>query len=529
MDDNFRIPGEVAGQRVLVASGQPAAWVEECRLRGAREIVAAEVEDASLACLLSHRRFDIILIEVTFSGNDTGTPSQLDAVTQRLERAGFGNLDLVPAHHAGNLAVAARVDPSPSDPPSRLYALHYEEHLGAVEIVQAHRLWGRRYDPPPCRPSARVFGGTKIRVGFVSQDLRRNHPVLFFLRPLLKHLDSGRIEVVLYSATPEPDGATEQLRRLALLRHIAPLSDAGAAQLIRMDGVDVLVDLCGHLKNSRLAIFAHRPAPVQLSWLAYPNTSGLSAIDYRLTDAVADPPCRPAALDAGDPVLRLRSCFLCYEPPPDCPPVSALPASFQNYVTFGVFNNPAKIAPLALRTWARILQRMPSVRLLFHHGISSYHDANGEDRRRITRALLDCAINPERFSFVGNVSFLTGLELYSKADIALDTFPYNGTTTTCESMWMGLPVVHLAGESHVARVTTTLLHHARMPRLIASSVDEYVEVAINLASDLESLARFRASARAMLSRSPLLDYAAFARDFEKLVAEGLAAVTQRKA
>ena len=236
---------------------------------------------------------------------------------------------------------------------------------------------------------------------------------------------------------------------------------------------------------------------------------------------MADPETRPAEWDAADPVLRLPGCFVTYAPPADLIP-SALPALLQPYVTFGVFNNPSKITNGALEAWVRILERTPQSRLLFHHGISTYDLPDGADQTRIARRLQERGLTADRYRFVGGLSpFRANLEVYGEADIALDTFPYNGTTTTCESLWMGLPVIHYEGRSHVARVTTTLLEHAGLGRWICATVDEYVERAVMAASDLDALASYRASARATLMRSRLFDHAGFARDFEGAVRRAL--------
>jgi protein O-GlcNAc transferase len=450
------------------------------------------------------------VLVVRGSDDDGGAPYE---ALLRLERAGLRGIEWTEGTPA---SLIAYVKATPPASPPRLYALHYDETANPVAVAETHRAWGRQCDPPPPRPSRSGSKGRPLKVGFLSQSFRGRHPILFFLVPLLAHLDRRQIEPVLYSTTGQ-DQLASVVEGLAPVFSVGALSDQAIARVIRTHEVDVLVDLCGHYAGSRLLVFAHRPAPVLLTWLAYPNCSGLSAVDYRLSDDISDPFSRPAALDALDPVLRLNGPFVTYEPPSDAPAVSELPALLNSRVTFAIFNNPAKIAPRALALWARILDRVPGARLLFHHGISTYDDPNGPDRRRIADALAGNGIGAERLSFTGCLSYLASLELYGGADIALDTFPYNGTTTTCESLWMGLPVVHLKGDSHVSRVTTSLLTHAGLPDLIGANAQEYLDIAVHLAQNRNALALLRAGMRQRLRRSRLLDHASFARNFENVV------------
>jgi predicted O-linked N-acetylglucosamine transferase (SPINDLY family) len=300
---------------------------------------------------------------------------------------------------------------------------------------------------------------------------------------------------------------TQQLRtHLDGWRSLVGLSDAQAAELIRQDRIDLLVDLAGHSAGNRLPVFARKPAPVQATWLGYPNTTGLDTVDYRLTDALADP-VGQTDLHYSEALIRLSPCAWCFAPGASLP----VAARREGPVTFGCFNNFAKVTDPLLALWGRILQAAPDSRLLLKaRGLSSE-----TARLRVRQHLGALGIAPERLELRGYTPDHRGhLALYAQMDIALDTFPYHGTTTTCEALWMGVPVVTLAGSAHVSRVGVSLLCNAGLPELVAATPEDYVRLATGLASDRQRLAELRHTLRHRMEQSPLMDAPRFARDIE---------------
>jgi predicted O-linked N-acetylglucosamine transferase (SPINDLY family) len=288
------------------------------------------------------------------------------------------------------------------------------------------------------------------------------------------------------------------------------MPDAEAADLIRADEIDVLVDLAGHSNGNRLMVFARKPAPVQVTYLGYPGTTGLSAIDYRITDAFADPPGMTEGHHS-EKLIRLAGCAWCYGPDSQNVP-SESPATQSGVVTFGCFNNLAKVNDRTLGLWARILDAVPGSRLL----LKSIGFLSMDARRRVRESLCSqSGIGEERLDIRGpEDSHESHLALYREMDIALDTFPYHGTTTTCEALWMGVPVVTLAGRTHVSRVGVSLLTNVGLPELIAESEDDYVRMAVELARDVERLVSYRSNLRDGMLGSQLLDAPSFAREIE---------------
>ena len=405
---------------------------------------------------------------------------------------------------------AARQRPDLPVPASNLLmALNYTKDRTPAEMLAAHRDWAGRFAVPPATPFGPRRPG-RLRVGYVSSDLR-THSVAYFLEPLLAHHDRDRVEIFCYSNTRQGDETTERLR--ALSDHwipIAPLDDRAAAARIRADGIDLLVDLGGHTGHSRLAVFAHRAAPAQVSWLGYPNTTGLATMDYRLTDAIADPPGQTDAFHS-ERLVRLARGFLCYRPPAGGPALAPPPCREQGVVTFGSFNHPAKLSDETVRLWADLLARVPRSRLLLKYRI--FEDA--ATRQFHQGRFAAAGLASDRLELVGHIDAAHGhLAAYGRVDIALDPFPYNGTTTSCEALWMGVPVVTLAGTRHAGRVGASLLHRVGLDEFVADDAASYVAVAAALATDPDRLALLRSGMRERLAASPLLDGAGFARSVE---------------
>jgi len=388
---------------------------------------------------------------------------------------------------------------APGDPAtasSSLYALSYDDALPAADLREAHRDWGRGHPPPP-RPR-RSASRARIKVGYVSGDFCR-HSCASVLAAVLPHHDRAAFEIVAYSNTPREDATTATLKaHLDGFVRIVGEGDAALAARVASDGVDVLVDLSGHTQGNRLGLFARRAAPVQLSWLGYPASTGLAQIDARVTDAIAD----PEGPDADAPLVRLPDGFLAFVPP-DVPP----PAREAGPPTFASFNNVAKLGPRTVACWAELLRAVPEARLLLK--ALSFEDPGVAARYR---GLFEGhGIDPARVEFVGWIGDPGGhLALYSRVDAALDPFPYNGTLTTLEALWAGVPVVTLAGDRHAARVGASILTRIGRADLVAADEDAYVRLAAaTLAKGVD-----RAAIRAALAASPLMDGARLARGLE---------------
>lgn len=384
-----------------------------------------------------------------------------------------------------------------------LYSLNYDPAQSPAAIAQAHRHWGQSFGPSsPLRlPAQPRHSQRPLRIGYVSPDFRR-HSVAYFIEPLLAHRSEARFETVCYANSAIADAVTERLRRLADHWHrVFSLSDAQLTALIAKDNIDILVDLAGHTAGNRLGVFARKPAPIQVTYLGYPHTTGLSAIDYRLTDAQVDPPGATDA-DYTEELVRLPQGFLCYQPPVEAPPVANLPAQQTGQITFGSFNHLPKITPAVVSLWAQILKAIPQSRIV----LKARWFGDPQTRDRYGALFADGGIAPSRVQLVGHIPDLNQhLAYYSHIDIALDSFPYNGTTTTCEALWMGVPVITLAGQTPAGRVGLSLLTTVGQPELIAATPEMYVELARRLASDLPQLAQRRRTLREQVAASPLCD------------------------
>jgi predicted O-linked N-acetylglucosamine transferase (SPINDLY family) len=393
-----------------------------------------------------------------------------------------------------------------------LLCMNYDIRLSKAQLVEAHRAWDQRYGVATL-PAAHANDRNvrrRLKVGYVSPDFRQ-HAVAFFLEPLLRSHDRQKVEVFCYAEVMTPDATTERLKRLAdgWLETVG-MPVASLAERIQLDGIDILVDLAGHTAHNRLTVFARKPAPIQVTWLGYPNTTGLKAIDYRLVDAVTDPE-EEADAWASETLIRLVDGFLCYGAPHDAPEPAAPPCLAAGTVTFGSFNNPSKLSAATLDTWAMLLARLPDARLL----LKGEWFADPATCELFRNRLGSRGIVAERIELVPMLADTAAhLGLYNRIDIALDPFPYNGTTTTCEASWMGVPVITLRGDRHAGRVGASLLTQLGLTELIADSVEEYVEIAVALAVDQARLGELRRSLRPRLATSSLGDAAAFARKIE---------------
>jgi len=391
-----------------------------------------------------------------------------------------------------------------------VYALHYRPDFDAATIAEEHRRWNRQHAEPlkPCIQPYANDGNSdrRLRVGYLSADFR-DHVVARFILPLLANHDHRALEVFAYAQVSAPDTVTQRLRaHTDAWRSLVGLTDTQAAELIRQDRIDILVDLGGHTGGNRLLVFAHKPAPVQVTYLGYPNTTGLSTMDYRLTDAYADPPGQ-TELYHSEQLFRLSPCAWCF-PPLESPPVTVRQ---EGPITFGCFNNFAKVTQPMLKLWGRVLWAVPESRLL----LKSLALGCLSVRQKVQQQFAAWGIDCRRLDLHGQEDgYDRHLALYGRMDIALDTFPYHGTTTTCEAIWMGVPVVSLAGSSHVSRVGVSLLNNIGLPELVADSEEQYLQIAVNLANDLPRLQQLRSTLRPRMQASPLMDAPRFARNIE---------------
>lgn len=394
-----------------------------------------------------------------------------------------------------------------------LLMLHYLPIDAAEEVRRQHLAWGARHADPAffaAKRPLRRSPHSRLRVGYVGADFI-NHSVAYFVEPVLAHHDREAFEVYCYANQLREDEVTRRLRSNAdHWRTVAGMNDDELAQRIIHDEIDILVDLSGHTAGNRLPAFARRPAPVQITWIGYPDTTGMRQMDYRITDALADPPGDTERYHS-EQLIRLDGCFCCYQPPARAPQVAPLPSFETGIVTFGSFNNPRKINDRVIEAWSKILHAVPGSRLLMKGEGLEYPDA----RVRFLESFATRGIDPARLGFAGREpSTAAHLGRYAQVDVGLDAFPYNGVTTTCEALWMGVPVVALAGRTHFGRTGVTLLTHAGLPELIGSTLDEYVEKAVRLARDRTALADLRVALRSRLQASRLLDAKVHARDVE---------------
>lgn len=398
---------------------------------------------------------------------------------------------------------------------SLLFSMNYVSDLQPEAAHAAHAEFGNRHEAPHREAAALPHANIpdterRLRIGYVSGDFRY-HSVASFLEPVLAQHDRARFEVYCYSCSSAADDMTRRLQGYAdHWRNIAGMSDEEAAQCIREDRIDILIDLAGHTANNRLLTFARKPAPVQVAYLGYPNTTGLTTMDYRLTDAQADPEGCTEHLFT-ERLIRLPRVFLCYRPSEGAPPLVAPPVVETGRITFGSFNALSKITPEVVACWSRILRALPKARLILKN--SSLRDE--ATCRRYLDLFSREGIAPGRLDLLSwTASASEHLVLYWRVDIALDPFPYNGTTTTCEALWMGVPVITLAGRTHAGRVGVSLLNSVGLDDLVADSPDRYVELAVQLARQPERLTSLRRELRECMAASPLCDAPVFARDLE---------------
>ncbi len=393
-----------------------------------------------------------------------------------------------------------------------LLCLCYDPASTAAGILEESREWDRRLGASQSF-SIRAQPGRddvekKLRVGFVSADFCEHVAGYSFL-PFFQHHDRSRFEILGYSNVQCSDAMTERFRgHASLWRNLAGFSDGDAAALIASDAVDILVDLAGHTNRNCLPIFARKPAAVQATYLGYCGTTGLSAMDYRVSDPYFDPPGSDLSCYSEETV-RLSRSYWCYEPMRPVPEgTPALPSRVNGYVTYGCLNKFAKVSGAAQDLWVRILQATPQSRLILNAPI-------GRSREAVRRRFAAGGIDAERLEFAAKQSWDDYLRTWQRCDVALDPFPFGGGITSCDALWMGVPVVTLAGATSVGRGGSSILHNIGLPELVAETPEQYVEIAVRRAGDPVALEELRGGLRGRMERSPLRDGPGFARDFEE--------------
>jgi predicted O-linked N-acetylglucosamine transferase (SPINDLY family) len=389
------------------------------------------------------------------------------------------------------------------------YALNYHPTRSASEIFEEYRQWNEQH--------ARQFSSNipawannperqkRLRVGYVSSDFR-NHSVIHFVAPLIEQHDKSRFELFCYYNHSAHDAETARI--IAAVEHWIPckhLSDEQLARRIREDSIDILVDLSGHTSGNRLLTFARKPAPVQVSWLGFGYTTGLTAIDYFVGDNVFTPPGSESLFS--ESLYRLPRAAWCYQPPQSATDPGPLPAERNGYVTFACLSRTERINERMIAAWAEILRRLPTARLR----LDSHNLSDADMRAGIEAKFLSLAVPKEQLQ----IGFTSPVwDVYREVDIALDCFPHNSGTTTFEALWMGVPVITLADRPSVGRLGASILNYIGKPQWIASDSSDYINRAVSLAQDLPQLARARAALRQNMRESPLLDQTGFIRDME---------------
>ena len=393
-----------------------------------------------------------------------------------------------------------------------IYTSLYQPGVGLEAILAASRTWSRMHADcfKAAWPSRQVSprAGARPRLGFVSSDFR-SHVVGRLMIPVLEALGRVGHDFICYSNHPAEDALSERFKAVAAAwRPISGLDDDAAAARIRDDGIDILIDLNGFTADNRLPVFARKPAPLQITWLGYPATTGMEAMDYLFADHVQV----PEGADAGyqEKIIRLPDGYHLYRPIPEAPEVGPSPAAANGFVTFGSFNGVQKLSEPAVELWSRILRRLPSSRLRLK--APGFNDEATQQRYRTLFA--GHGIGGERLDFAGRTSPAAHMLAMTGVDIALDSFPYTGGATTVDTLWMGTPVITLPGETMGNRLSAGYLSAAGFPEGIARDADDYVERAVGLAVDTPRLASLHATLRTTMAASPLCDETRFVRSFE---------------
>ncbi|MGA2582578.1 MAG: tetratricopeptide repeat protein [Tepidisphaeraceae bacterium] len=408
---------------------------------------------------------------------------------------------------------AIEVDPTHVMAHSNLiFGMYFQSDATPRQIHGEQKRWSDRF-AKPLAESIKPHDNDRspdrrLRIGYVSADFRA-HPVACFLLPLFPNHRPEEVEIFCYSGVRRSDEITERLRGFSHhWRDATKLPDAELAETIRADKIDILIDLGLHTAENRLLMFARKPAPIQMTWLGFPGATGLSTIDYRITDPYLDPPGESDEFYT-EKSLRLPSTAACYQPMIETPPVGPLPAASNGFVTFGSFNNFAKLSAPCIELWIRILQSVENSRLLIKAQPGSHIEA-------LRTRFENSGIEKDRLEFLGRAGPDEYFPLFDRMDICLDSFPYCGQTTTCDALWMGVPVVSLSGPTSAARAGKSILSNVGLPELIAEDAEQYLSIAKKLANDIPHLIDLRKTLREKMQSSPLTDGPRFAKDLEAI-------------
>jgi protein O-GlcNAc transferase len=398
---------------------------------------------------------------------------------------------------------AVQISPNSAAADSNLvFYLQFKEGTSTESLARELARWNDQHAAKFARKTPHANDrnpNRRLRVGYVSPDFRK-HCQSFFTAPLLSNHDHQQFEIYCYSSVGNPDATADRLRKYAdHWRECVDKSNAEMAEMIAADQIDLLVDLTMHMANGRPTVFARKPAPVQVAWLAYPGSTGLAAMDYRISDPYLD----PDGAKYCEQTIQLPETFWCYEPEQD-PPVHEAPALRNGFITFGCLNAPRKISDGTLRLWGRVLAEVPNSRLILLV-------PDGPTRQRV---LQKTGTGPDRILFENHQPRREYLETYHRIDIGLDTIPYNGHTTSLDSMWMGVPVITRLGNTVAGRAGWSQLNNLNMTDLAAKTDDEFVKIAADLSHDLPRLTQMRARLRGRMKSSPLMDGMKFARNME---------------
>jgi predicted O-linked N-acetylglucosamine transferase (SPINDLY family) len=421
-----------------------------------------------------------------------------------------GLLDEAIAEHR----LAIQCDPHHAGLHSNLiYTLNFHPAYDAARLFDEHLTWAASHAesltyPGLPHPNTRD-AERRLRIGYVSPHFF-DHAVNFFSQPILASHDHTRFEVFCYSDVERIDDTTRAIQKLAdHWRDVKGRTDEDVAGQVRADQIDILVDLTGHISGGiRMLMFARKPAPIQVTYLGYQSTTGMTAMDYRLTDSYADPPEQTDPFHT-ERLERLPTSFFCYQPSSYAPPVGPQPAEHNGFITFGSINAFIKVTPQVLETWAEILLQLPTAHLLIRA------DMSPSLQQRLTAAFSNLGIAPERLELVNRLPRPRYLELIDRLDIALDPFPFNGHTTTCDCLWQGVPVITLSGNTYASRFGGSGLATLGLDELITGSRAEYIAAAVDLAHDRPRLAAYRATLRNRMAESPLLDFRGFTQNLEQ--------------
>lgn len=465
----------------------------------------------------AHMNLGAVLAEA--GDHDGAFVHSLEATRLDPERAeAWFNLGILELDHVAvadaieSLRTALAIRPAyPMAAQSLLYALNLLPGADPREVADEHRRVAEVLFGTVVPSTSWPEPSGKIRLGYVSGDFCA-HAVNTFFEPILEHHDISRFEIHCYSDVDKPDAVTDRLRACAHhWREISGWSDSAVTEQIRSDRIDILFDLAGYTKHGRLGVFAAKPARCQISYLGYPNTTGLEAMDFRVVDQYTAP--QDETVFGTEFLLRMRNGFACFHPPAHAPVVQAAPAASNGFVMFGCLHKLEKLNDSVVKTWARILDENPGSRLLIARDqLDEWH------QRRLQKTFASFGIEAKRLKLIHltdpTQSFL---DLFARIDVLLDVFPWSGHTIACSALWMGVPVLTLRGTTLASRMVASVLDGLGLNDWIAEDVESYIRIAAELCRDQEGLSRIRAQLRERMERSALRDEVGFTREFETLL------------